>query len=138
MAADTAIFDRHCYCGEVTKIYPLPDGSLFGVAGAVGDLIRFRRWMFSGREGDFRFTDEDSEALVVDPTGQVHWWGHADGSGVQIEGNYFAIGSGFRIAMGAMAAGASAESAVAICCNLDAHTRRPINSLFHPTRIAPE
>lgn len=128
LAADTAIFDRGVYCGAIEKIFRAPDGSLFGVAGKLGDLTRFKDWMMAG-EPDTRpeFNEEDSEALIIRLDGRVLWYGIIDFT--EIVGDYHVIGSGFRVAMGAMAAGASALRAIEICCDLDDGTRRPIRQL---------
>lgn len=128
LVADTAIFDRGCYCGEATKIFKRDDGTMYGVAGAIGDLARFHGWMIGGEPPDAKPSfdpQNDSEAIVIRPDGTVEWWGAAD-QAVTITGDFFAIGSGFRIAMGALAHGATAEEALAICADLDNSTRRPL------------
>lgn len=128
LVSDTAVFDRGTYCGTVTKIHRAPDGSLFGAAGALGDMMAFEQWMRDGApEPRPAFMDEDSEALVIRPDNTVWWYGKTQHS--EIVGDYHAIGSGFRLAMGAMAAGASALRAIEICCDLDNCTRRPITEL---------
>lgn len=130
MAADTAIFDRDCYCGEMIKIFRSPDGSLGGVAGCAGDLAIFRDWFIQTYEGVGvpHFKDEDSEGLIIRPDGSVLWVGFG-GKIVPVVAPYQAIGSGFRIAMGALAAGVSASRAVEIAAGLDAHTRAPVIQL---------
>lgn len=135
LAADTAVFDRGCYCGQAEKIHRAPNGSLFGAAGALGDLVRFKDWMMAGEPEDKRpeFRDDDSEAIVIRPDGTVHWFGTRDYA--EIVGDFHAIGSGFRVAMGAFAAGATAEQAIEIAADIDSHTRRPIKVLkleLHP------
>lgn len=137
LAADTAVFDRGCYCGQTEKIFKSPNGSLFGAAGAIGDLIRFKEWMLAGEpEADRpQFKDEDSEAVVIRPDGTVHWFGTRDHAQINSADNYYAIGSGFLIAMGAMAHGATAEEAINIAADLDSRTRRPLKILkleLHP------
>lgn len=128
MAGDTAVYDRGCYCGKVQKIFRAPDGSLFGVAGRIGDLARFKAWMLAGQPKERpEFNEEDSEALIVRPDGKVEWYGKNDNT--EIIGKFHAIGSGFRIAMGALAAGADAKRAIEICADLDEMTRRPIETL---------
>lgn len=46
-----------------------------------------------------------------------------------VDASFHAQGSGNEIAMGAMAAGASAERAVEIACQLDAHSRLPVHAV---------
>lgn len=130
LVADTAVFDRGCYCGQAVKIHKLPNGTMFGCAGALGDMSRFREWMGKGAPIEERpafSQDNDSEALIVRPDGTVEWFGATDT--IAVVGDFHAIGSGFRIAMGALAHGATAEEAIAICADLDNHTRRPITVL---------
>lgn len=131
LIADTAVFDRGCYCGEVVKIFKRDDGTMFGVAGAIGDLARFRDWMLAGETPDAKPTFDpgnDSEAIVIRPDGSAEWWGAAD-TAVPIVGAYHTIGSGFLIAMGALAHGATAEEAADICADLDSRTQRPFTVL---------
>lgn len=127
LAADTGVFDRDVYCGRARKIGRLPAGGLFGVAGTLQSLARFTTWVNQGCEGGKPELDADSEALIVRKDDTVHWYGATQD--VEIEGPYHAIGSGFRVAMGAMAAGASAIEAVEICARLDAYTRAPLEFL---------
>jgi hypothetical protein len=102
------------------------DGRLGAVAGCLGDSYLFRRWFEEGAQGDPPlFRDESSEGLLV--TGEiVEWVGHG-GKRFSIVADFHAIGSGFRIALGAMAAGVGAEAAVKIACSMDENTRAPIH-----------
>jgi hypothetical protein len=132
LAADRAIFDRDTYCGETLKIHRANGGEIGGVAGCFGDASTFRQWMASldgvDLSGPPSFEHENSEALFLTPDGRCFWIGPGK-RWVQQHGPFFAIGSGFRIAMGALAAGASAEQAVKIACDLDSYTRGPVDTL---------
>jgi hypothetical protein len=132
LAADRAIFDRDTYCGQTVKIHRAGCGAIGGVAGCFGDASTFREWMTSSAWVDVssppQFDHENSEALVIKPDGSVFWIGPGK-RWVQQWGPFFAIGSGFRIAMGALAAGASASEAVSIACDLDCYTRGPVDTL---------
>jgi hypothetical protein len=132
MAGDTAVFDRGCYCGQATKIFRNPDGTLGGMCGYMGDVALFGDWLGSGDlSGPVvppSFKDSDSEGLIVRPDGSVFWIGFGEKI-VPISGDFHAIGSGFRIAMGALAAGVTAARAVQIAADLDENTRRPIMTL---------
>lgn len=134
LAGDQAIFDRDTYCGQTVKIHRAGCGAIGGVAGCFGDLSIFREWMNNGAVLKLALTNPpefqhlDSEALVIDTDGSVYWIGHGK-RWVQQCAPFFALGSGFRIAMGALAAGASASKAVLIACDLDAYTRGPVNTL---------
>lgn len=131
MAGDTAMMDRGTYCGQYQKVCRADDGKLLGVCGCLGTVADLRDWFMAGAEGDPpAFKDEDSEGLLVHPTGRAEWIGPKQ-KRLDIEGPFHAIGSGFRVAMGAMAAGADAERALEIACDLDIYTRRPIMTLTH-------
>lgn len=134
LAADQAIFDRDTYCGQTVKIHRAGCGAIGGVAGCFGDASTFREWMSGVVVVDFndnpppQFENENTEALLIKPDGSVFWIGPGK-RWVQQWADYHAIGSGFRIAMGALAAGASAPKAVQIAGDLDAYTRGPFNML---------
>lgn len=126
MAGDTAVSDRGTYCGQYQKVFAR-DGALMGVCGCLGEVARLRDWFMAGAEGDPpALTDSDSEALLITGDGVVEWVGHPNKRMV-ITGDMHAIGSGFQLAIGAMAAGASALQAVEVACDFDLCTRRPIN-----------
>lgn len=129
LAADTAVYDRGCYCGETVKIVRSTDGWMGGATGYLGDSARIKEWILRGSCTDTPpEISEHSEGLLISPDGVVEWIGPKWQRSV-MAGRFFAAGSGFRIAMGAMAAGASAEEAVMICAELDDSTRYPITVL---------
>lgn len=129
LAADTAVFDRGTYCGQATKIACAPDGSIGGGAGALGDVARFLDWLCDGKNGPApEPVDDCTECFWVDPDSRA-WWAHKGSCATELKGDYFAIGSGFQLAMGALAMGATAIEAVNICCELDSMTRGPVITL---------
>jgi hypothetical protein len=132
MAADTAVFDRGCYCGQATKIFRTIDGRLGGVTGCMGDSTAFRDWFTAGADGEPpEFKDEESEGVIAYPDGRVEWIGHGRKRYAFENAEFHALGSGFRIAMGALHAGMDAVRAIEIACDLDNNTRRPIIVLRH-------
>lgn len=132
LAADTAVFDRGTYCGQMVKIAAAPDGTIGGGAGAQADVSAMVEWLRGGMSGEPpTISDDDSEFIWVKPDGTM-WWRGPRSKVTQVVADYLAIGSGFRLAMGAMAHGASARQAVEIACDLDNHTRRPIMELHRP------
>lgn len=127
MAGDTAVFDRGTYCGETRKVFRNEAGALLGVCGCMSALAQLRDWFMAGADGDPpELKDQDSEGLLIRPDGVAEWIG-AGRKRIEMAGAYFAIGSGFHVAMGALAAGAPAIRAAEIACDLDNHTRRPID-----------
>jgi len=129
LVSDTSVFDRGVYCGEVQKIGMAPDGTIGGGAGQLAEVARFLEWLSGGMEGDPpKIINDDSECIFIRPDGIVWWIGH-DSNPTQLKGEYFAIGSGFKLAIGAMAMGATATRAIEICADLDNMTRRPLHTL---------
>ena len=129
LAADTAIFDRGCYCGPTIKAYRAPSGVVGAAAGSLVDCLMFRDWLLGGQADPVpSFKSSDSEGIFINAPGQIMWLGNEQKL-THIMSEYIALGSGFRIAMGALAAGVTAERAVEICCDLDENTRRPVTVL---------
>ena len=130
MAGDTAVFDRGTYCGEARKVFRNEDGALLGVCGCMSALAQLRDWFMAGGDDDPpELKDQDSEGLLIRSDGVAEWIG-AGRKRIEMSGDFFAIGSGFHVAMGALAAGATAERAVEIACDLDSHSRYPIHVLL--------
>jgi len=134
LCADTAVFDRDCYCGETEKIWRvaihLGAGRLAGLAGSFRDMQMFRQWCEDGCPDGAAPTlrYEPSEGLVINADGSHVWLGNK-GEVVPWRAPYVAIGSGVHLAIGALAMGATAEQALAVACDHDAYTRRPITVL---------
>jgi hypothetical protein len=136
MAGDTAIFDRGTYCGSTAKVFRRKDGALIGIAGRLGELIAYKDWFLNGEHGDRpKFADDESEALIVRPDGTMWWVGQSDIC--QITAAYACIGTGFKLAVGALEAGATVEEAMWIAMRLDSMTREPMNVVkLHPSVVA--
>lgn len=111
--------------GTVRKLGRAPDGSLIAAAGKSMACAVVVAWAESGMEGSPNVSDDDFGAILVRPDRTVHHLS-GDGSTVQIDAPFHAEGSGYQIALGAMAAGASAEEAVQIACKLDGKSREPV------------
>lgn len=88
---------------------------LFGAAGSTAATKKMRDW-FLGPD-DVKQPEADCHMIIVPPEGPVILLNHEGQN--RITGPFFAIGSGADVAMGAMAAGASADEAVAIAIQLD-------------------
>lgn len=126
LAADSASTSNGILCGVVTKLARSPDGHIAAVAGSTLDCAAIRRWVAGGLIGETGVSGNDSSGLLIKPDGSVHLLG-SDGALAPIEAEYHATGSGWQIALGAMAAGASAEEAVRIACRLDGGSCEPIH-----------
>lgn len=118
LAADRDTKHNGVVAHETTKIGRRADGVLVGTCGVASMGYAFRQWVLSGEHGDrpplFVDHENDINAIVVRPSG---------GGGVVVEiydrcgftraeGEFFALGGGFEIALGAMDHGASAAEAV--------------------------
>ena len=131
MASDSACFDSSLYQGEVDKLWTLPPIGLIGCSGEIGAMIQFVDWLKDGsdrkRKPDFP-DDCDFESIVVSPDGEVmHYDRHL--VPIRVANDLHAIGSGRKLALGAMMAGASADEAVKIACHYDMVTREPIRTI---------
>lgn len=130
LASDSGVYDRGVRCGAAQKAARSPNGWVGGVTGCLGDCSTFLDWLKSGMEGEApAFKDEDSEAILVSPSGAIEWLGHG-GKRFPIEAEYYALGSGFAVAMGAMEAGADAVLAIHVACKLDVYTSPPFTCIF--------
>lgn len=131
MAADSACFDSDLYQGEVDKLWVLPSVGLIGCCGEIGAMIRVVDWLKSGEEGSKipNLPDDcDFEAIVVNPEGEVlHYDRHL--VPIRVANKLHAIGSGRKLALGAMMAGASADKAVQIACQYDSGSREPVKMI---------
>ena len=130
MAADTAVTRGDNHAGIAYKIRSRADGAVAGASGALPDAIKFLDWFELNDGSPIEGLGADFEALVAYPDGQV-----TEYSGSTSLGNYvgrpcpgfgtLAIGSGWKAAAGAMAAGATAVEAVMIAAQIDVHTCGP-------------
>lgn len=113
---------------SVPKIGRAPDGTMGGASGDSGMCDEFRRWIEAGASADLpSLPPEQVTAFIVRPDGTMAGW---DGREMyQISGAFIAVGSGAAVAMGAMAAGASARRAVEIAIALDSGSAGPIQEL---------
>jgi ATP-dependent HslUV protease subunit HslV len=113
MASDSLCTRGDHRLAQVTKIAKGADGSLLGVSGDALRCAEFLRWFATGCIGEPEGDEWEIYAIVARPDGSV---GIIEDccSPFPVEGPFFAAGSGADYAIGAMAAGASAEEAVRI------------------------
>jgi 20S proteasome alpha/beta subunit len=105
---------------KVDKIYRLNDNSLVGVSGSLSDILLMLEYLNTpeGETAEKPTIGENNYLLRVDTNNDVFLYTPTL-IGVQMYGDYFAIGSGSDYAMGAMAQGATAEEALAIAHKFD-------------------
>ena len=125
LAADSASCAGGTWSGSTRKIGRAPDGSIAALSGTVVDCHAVLRWVEHGMDERKRPVEQDVAGLLIT----------ADGTVYLVEGNappapitapFYAAGSGRQIALGAMAAGASAQRAVEIACEWDTGSRGPV------------
>lgn len=108
-----------------TKIFRKND-ALIGIAGDVAPALIFVDWY--GTNGpapaEFLSANGDFSALVLSKSGMLEFdkWC----KGMKIQGRFYAIGSGSKVALGALHMGASAVVAARIACKLDDGCGLPI------------
>lgn len=128
IAADSGCYASGVYAGGITKIHPVPEefGGGFIAGSGPAAIVHVAIEAIQNRGADARPTKNDAELNLI--------WLRADGSvwvvereaTFQIKAPYHAEGSGRGLALGAMAAGASAEEAVRIACDLEQNCRGPV------------
>ena len=120
--------------GLTSKLGRNPQGDIAGVAGTLSICQKWLRAFVRGDEempslrsvtGD---KNDDATALVIRKnTKAVEFW-EVDGL-VEFDAPFYVIGSGWKWAMGALEAGASAKRAVEIAAKYDSNTGGEIEVL---------
>lgn len=98
-------------CGPMRKVWRIK-GALYGLAGTWADINRWRDDLDHGRNSKALCT-----VLRLSDVGLLTW---DSVNGWVDVGKQFAIGSGGKVARGALAAGAGCRRAVVIACSIDA------------------
>lgn len=115
IAADTLMTASETRCGYCTKIMRV--GRLvIGFCGTLSNFEKFRCWIKDGALGAFK--SDGGNVFIVPPTGPAVIWGDSD-SPWREDAEFWAIGTGEKLAMGAMAAGATAAEAVKAAIGFD-------------------
>lgn len=124
LAADTLVSGGGVRLGYVTKVRKL--GSVLAAgAGTMSFVQGFLDWFAAGMEGDPPETGGEFEGLIIHD-GRVVTWNDGWDS---LAAPFYAIGSGKYQALGAMAAGATAEEAVRAAILTDCYSGGPIDIL---------
>ena len=130
VAADTGCYNDGLYEGEVEKIWPLIDIGVLGCCGEYGAILKVVEWLRNGGETDSKprlSRDSEFAGLLVNPSNEVFHY-QISLRPLRINADFHAIGSGRKIAIGAMAAGASAEQAIKIACRYDHMSTEPVRT----------
>lgn len=129
MASDSLVTAGTLRCGSMRKITRNSVGWIGGGAGPMETIVRLLAWIDAGAEGEPPEMKE-ADAIIVSPDGVVHFWTGA-GPLTPVQGSFFAVGSGERVAVGAMAAGADAIQAVRLAIEYDTGTGGDIAFLMN-------
>ena len=110
MASDTMTGYGNKKVNEIKTV--AKDGFILGAAGAeVPSMDDIVDWFFKVQYPLPAYENTDFTLLVLTPSGRIETWDHTGMKNI-IKSSFWAIGAGADFAMGAMHAGADAETAV--------------------------
>ena len=114
LAADTLVVANGIVVGQKSKLFRVGSHSAIGFAG---DIKYMNKFLESTPEDEF--TGEFGAIRVVGKKVTTY---SGDNNPEEVDAPFHAIGSGWEIAMGAMAMGATAEEAVRVAMQYDVNT----------------
>lgn len=142
VAADSQGTDSAGHKWRVNKIERITRGRTFLGSGHSRTIEQAKLWASkcdkSGRpfspkqEPDWGYflddpEDRDFQVIVIDKDGERVWLLDSELTPMEVQGEFFAVGSGAAYALGALEAGASPAQAVAIAAKYDQFTSFPIS-----------
>lgn len=138
LAADTSMTVSGVMVGRMVKIVRRADGDMAGGAGDAAMVGTFNEWFLAGESGtrpELKEGDNWIDRSVIfrrsgaidifEPRGRF-----------TCTAPYYAVGSGKEAALGAMFAGADAETAVRAAMEHDPHTKGDVTVLRAEDQIA--
>lgn len=128
LAADTQVTLGNHIKGVGRKITELQPGLVIAVAGDSRDEAKFKRWILAGADPDNppEFAKKEFEAFVIKNKEVFICERHP--ILMPLEQTFYAIGSGWELAIAAMQFGRSAKEAVEFASTLDIHTSLPVDT----------
>lgn len=119
---------------NVGKLFKLKDGRIVTGAGFYDQVVEVVAWLKRGggesdRPALAEGEDQDSDILVIHPDGKAYWLTWPYLRPVLVRDKFIAVGSGAKLALGAMAAGADARRAVQIACRFDPASGKGVDSV---------
>lgn len=128
IAADSSCYASGVYAGVMRKLHPVPDefggGWIAGAGSAAVVQLAIEAIQKGGANARPEKNDADFNLIWLRSDGLVSVVERE--ATFEVMAPYHAEGSGRDIALGAMAAGASAEEAVRIACDLEQSCRGPV------------
>lgn len=106
------------------KIFKLPNGAYLSGAGLFDDIVEIAAWFAAGcpPETNPDCSEDSTDLLLMEADGSCYWLTDPFLRKMKITEGYYAVGSGAKYAIGAMAAGKSAKDAVLIAAKHDPDT----------------
>ena len=123
LACDSGMTCDHIRVGKTEKAWEYK-GFIITGCGYAADLYAFRDWFVRGMKGDCPEPREDGTLVIITPDRSVLI--REPAGWIRGRSSFYAWGSGFSLAIGAMAAGASAVRAVEIACEHDCYSQGPV------------
>lgn len=128
LASDSQITNGDLRQSSTRKIFGC-DRGIGGAAGKLVDAHLFNMWIQAGApDNPPKIDDHAADGIFIHPTGETFLW---DGTEqlIELQGPFFAFGSGHQIAVGALAQGASAIEAVHIAIQYDTGSGGAVQTL---------
>ena len=130
LAADTVVTENGYRVGSVQKIGQIGE-VLFGVCGVMAHMVEFRDWIRRGLVGTppsvMAVADDGGSTAMIVYRDHILCWDRDRWD--MMRAPFYAMGTGAKAALGAMAAGATAEEAVAAAILCDTASGGPITIL---------
>jgi ATP-dependent HslUV protease subunit HslV len=124
MAGDSKVTYDGSFQGSVTKVFKSAKGDLVGLCGDSSGLPVLKAWAKGGCKKPIPDLGPDNSVMWIRPNGNAFIV--EMGTACEVEGPFFAVGSGHAFAKGAMGAGCDAETAVAIAVTFDNGSGGPV------------
>lgn len=129
MYADSACESDGLLTPMPPKIKRVKDGSLVGTAGIREEGILFCNWLDQGAPAEKRPSFKEFCALQLTPEGLILWDNLCVPMPLTDDCKWWAIGSGRRQAIAAMAAGVGPDRSMQIALTYDGGSRPPVTVL---------
>lgn len=122
LAADSQATMGSLRC-TVVKIARSRTGFLAAGAGEINSIVPWLRWVERGLKPDEQpdSLHDKSHVIIVDPKGRAYTF-EGSTTRLPLRAKFWALGSGMELALGAMAMGADARTAVKVAAKFDVYT----------------